>query len=137
MAEEVVATFSGPLSSFSINLTLENASKSAVRSFGISGRTAKFPVTWDTFGAFSGPATVMSTVGLDTEVVYVRFSNFDPGETLKFNGIDPDFTGDASSGVRVLDMSGARTVVQFADGTSAFGEFKATDKGTLQAVMTK
>jgi hypothetical protein len=137
MAEEVVATFSGPLNSFSINLTLENASNSVVRAFGISGRTAKFPITWDTFGTFSGPASVTSKVGADTEVILLRFANFDPGDTLNFNGIDPDFTGDISSGVRVLDISGARSVVLFADGSTGFGEFDATDEGTLQAVITK
>jgi hypothetical protein len=137
MAEEVVATFSGPLNSFSINLRIDNASQSQVRSFGISGRTAKFPVTWDSFGAFAGPATILSTVGLDTEVVMVRFSGFDAGEQVSFSGIDPDFTGDASAGVRVLDMAGSRAVVQFSDGTTGFGEFEATDGGTLRAVISK
>ncbi len=137
MAEEVVATYSGPLNSFSINLTLENASNSVVRAFGISGRTAKFPITWDTFGTFSGPATVTSTVGTDTEVIFLRFSNFDPGDTLNFSGIDPDFTGDISSGVRVLDISGARAIALFADGSTGFGEFEATDEGILRAIITK
>jgi hypothetical protein len=137
MAEEVVATFSGPLNAFSINLKLDNSSKSDVRVFGISGRTAKFPITWDSFGAFSGPAIVTSTVGIDTEVVLVRFANFGPGDTVNFNGIDPDFTGDSSSGVRVLDMSGSRAVVIFADGATAFGEFEAVDDGTMRTVITK
>jgi len=137
MAQELVATFSGPLNSFSINLTLDNSSKCSVRAFGISGRTAKFPTTWDSFGSFSGPAAVTSTTGLDTEVVFIRFSNFDPGDKVKFAGIDPDFTGDTSSGVRVLDMSGARIVVLFSDGITGFGEFEATDKGTLRAIITK
>ena len=137
MAEEVVATFSGPLNSFSINLTCENATNSDVRAFGISSRTAKFPTTWDSFGGFSGPATVTSTEGLDTEVVLVRFANFGPGDTVTFSGIDPDFTGDTSSGVRVLDMSGSRAIVLFADGSTGFGEFEATEAGTLRAVITK
>jgi len=137
MAEEVVATFSGPLNSFSINLTLENATRSDVRAFGISTRTAKFPMTWDSFGVFSGPATVTSTAGIDTEVVMARFANFGPGDVVTFSGIDPDFTGDSSSGARVLDMSGSRAVVLFADGSTGFGEFDATDDGTLQAVITK
>jgi hypothetical protein len=137
MAEEVVGTFAGPLNSFSINLRLDNASRSQIRSFGISGRTAKFPVTWDDFGTFAGPATVLSTTGLDTEVVLVRFSGFDPGEQVAFTGIDPDFTGDTSSGVRVLDLSGARAYVLFSDGLTGFGEFEPTDGGTLRAVITK
>lgn len=137
MAEEVVATFAGPLDSFSINLTLGNASRSQVRSFGISGRTAKFPVTWDSLGAFSGPATVLSTTGLDSEVALVRFSGFAPGEQVTFRGIDPDFTGDTSAGVRVLDLSGTRALVLFSDGTTGFGEFEPTDEGTLRAVIPK
>jgi hypothetical protein len=137
MAEEVVATFKGPLNSFSINLTVKNDSKSDIRMFGISGRTAKFPVTWDNFGAFAGPATLTSTVGLDTEVVVQRFSNFNPNETVDFNGIDPDFTGDLSSGVRVLDIEGSRAVVIFSDGESGFGEFEVNDNGELQAILTK
>ena len=137
MAEEVVATFAGPLDSFSINLTLDNATNSQVRTFGISGRTAKFPVTWDDFGFPTGPATVISTDGLDSEVVLVRFANFSSGQQESFNGIDPDFTGDVSAGVRILDISGSRALVLFADGTSGFGEFQPTDEGTLQAVISK
>ena len=76
MAEEVVATFSGPLDSFSINLTIDNASNSDVREFGISGRTARFPVTWDSFGSLAGPVTATATNGVDTEVVMVHLSNF-------------------------------------------------------------
>ncbi|MCX4823919.1 hypothetical protein OG883_29400 [Streptomyces sp. NBC_01142] len=137
MAEEVVATFAGPLDSFSINLNLGNASSSEVQSVGISGRTAKFPVTWDSMGTFAGPATLASTVGVDTEVVVVNFSGFSPGEQVSFTGIDPDFTGASSAGVRVLDMSGARAFVQFADGTTGFGEFEATTAGALRAVISK
>lgn len=137
MAQEVVATFSGPLDSFSINLTLENATRVQIRAFGISARTAKFPITWDSFGVAAGGVVITSTVGLDTEVVMVRFSNFNPGATVSFNGIDPDFTGDISSGVRVLDMLGARAIVMFADGTSGFGEFEVDDNGTLRAIITK
>ena len=137
MAEELVATFSGPLNSFSINLTLQNASKADIREFGISARTAKFPITWDTFGSPSGPATITSTTGLDSEVVLVGFANFTPGSTMKFNGIDPDFTGDTSSGVRVLDMAGTRVTALFSDGSTAFGEFEVTDDGMLRATMSK
>lgn len=137
MAEELVAEFSGPLDSFSINLTLDNATSTTIRGFGISGRTAKFPVTWDSFGSASGPVNVLSTTGLDSEVVTVRFSNFTGGEQVQFTGIDPDFTGDVASGVRVLDMAGARAMVQFGDGTSAFEEFEPTDEETLQAVLTR
>ena len=67
----------------------------------------------------------------------MRLSNFVPGDTLNFNGIDPDFTGDNSSGVRVPDISGARAVELSADGSTGFGEFEPTDEGTLQAVITK
>ncbi|MFI9080026.1 hypothetical protein ACIGW8_26750 [Streptomyces sioyaensis] len=137
MAEEVVATFAGPLNSFAINLTLNNASSSVVQSVGISGRTAKFPVTWDSMGTFAGPATLTSTVGVDTEVVIANFSGFGPGEQVSFSGIDPDFTGAPSAGVRVLDMAGARAFAQFADGTTAFGEFEATTAGALRAILSK
>ncbi|MFC5800345.1 hypothetical protein [Streptomyces formicae] len=137
MAEEVVATFDGPLNSFSINLALSNATSSEVQSVGISGRTAKFPVTWDSMGTFGGPATLTSTVGVDTEVVIANFTGFSPGEQVSFTGIDPDFTGAPSAGVRVLDMAGTRAFAQFADGTTGFGEFEATTAGTLRAVISK
>ncbi|MZE81339.1 hypothetical protein [Streptomyces xinghaiensis] len=137
MAQEVVATFAGPLSSFSVNLTINNGSGAQVQSFGISGRTAKFPVTWDSMGSFSGPATLTSTVGVNTEVVIANFSGFAPGEQVAFSGIDPDFTGSASAGVRILDIAGSRAYVLFSDGTTAFGEFEATTAGTLRAVMSK
>jgi hypothetical protein len=137
MAEEVVATFSGPLDSFSVNLTLDNASASDVRAFGVSGRTAKFPVTWDTFGTYAGRPTLISTTGEDTEVVMVKFANFSPGLSVTFSGLDPDFTGDASSGVRILDLEGSRAIVFFADGTTGFGVFEPTDDATLRAVITK
>ena len=137
MAQEVVATFTGPLNSFSINLTIENASKSEIRELGLSGRTAKFPVTWDSLGTLSGPAVLTGTAGLDSEVVLLSFSNFGPGATVKLVGIDPDFTGDSASGVRVLDMAGARVSALFGDGTSGFGEFQATDDGMLRATLAK
>ncbi|MEE9454530.1 MAG: hypothetical protein V3V13_09140 [Paracoccaceae bacterium] len=137
MAQELTATFSGPLDSFSINLALNNATRSDIRAFGISSRTAKFPIIWDSFGTASGPATVTSLNGVDTEVLMARLSNFGPGETLTFTGIDPDFTGDSSSGVRVLDMQGAHAIAIFSDGTTGFGVFDVDDNGTLTAVMTK
>lgn len=137
MADEVVATFSGPLNSYSINLSITNAANTDVRTFGISGRTAKFPITFDSMGSFSGRANLVSTAGIDTEVVLARFSNFGPGEMVTFSGVDPDFTGDSSSGVRVLDMSGSRAMVSFADGTTGFGEFEPTEDGTLRAVITR
>ncbi|WP_149181995.1 hypothetical protein [Streptomyces sp. TRM49041] len=137
MAQEVVATFAGPLGSFSVNLTINNGSSAQVQSVGISGRTAKFPVTWDSMGSFAGPATLTSTVGVNTEVVIANFSGFAPGEQVSFTGIDPDFTGAPSAGVRVLDLAGARAYALFSDGTTAFGEFEATTAGTLRAVMAK
>lgn len=137
MAQELVATFSGPLNSFSINLTLQNASSTDVREVGISTRTAKFPIIFDSFGGFSGPAVLLGTDGVDTEVVTARFSNFSPNDTVVFSGIDPDFQGDVSSGVRVGDFQGSRLLVLFADGSTAFGEFEATNAGTMRAVATQ
>ena len=136
MAQELVATFDGPLDSFSINLHLQNASNSDVREFGISTRTAKFPVLFDTFGGYSGPATLVATDGVDTEVVTARFANFAPDKAVKFAGIDPDFQGDVSSGVRVGDFIGTRILVLFSNGATAFGEFEPTNDGKLRAVAT-
>ncbi len=137
MAQELVATFDGPLDSFSINLNLQNASSTDVREIGVSARTAKFPILFDTFGAYSGPATLVGTDGIDTEVVTARFANFSPDKAVKFSGIDPDFQGDVSSGVRVGDLIGSRLLVLFADGTTGFGEFQPTNDGKLRAVATK
>ena len=138
MAEEVVATFDGPLDSFSITLSITNSSTLSVRTFGISGRTAKFPVTWDSFGTYSGaPVVHTGNTGLDTEVVLAHFTGFDNGKTVKFTGIDPDFTGDVSSGIRILDLTGCRATVFFSDGTTGFGEFEATENNKLRAVLTR
>jgi len=137
MAQELVATFDGPLNSFSINLSLQNASTGDVREVGISTRTAKFPILFDTFGSYSGPATLVGTDGVDTEVVTARFANFAPDKTVKFAGLDPDFQGDVSSGVRVGDLAGTRLLVLFADGSTGFGEFEPTNDGKLRAVATK
>ncbi|HLO94056.1 MAG TPA: hypothetical protein VK195_07045 [Burkholderiaceae bacterium] len=137
MAQEMVATFDGPLNSFSINLSLQNASNADIREFGISARTAKFPILFDTFGSFSGPVTLVGVDGVDTEVVTARFANFSPDKSVKFSGIDPDFQGDVSSGVRVGDFIGSRLLVLFADGTTGFGEFQPTNDGKLRAVATK
>jgi len=137
MAQELVATFDGPLDSFSINLSLQNASSGEVREVGVSTRTAKFPILFDTFGSYSGPATLVGTDGVDTEVVTARFANFSPDKAVKFVGMDPDFQGDVSSGVRVGDFAGSRMVVLFADGSTGFGEFQPTNDGKLRAVATK
>ena len=137
MAQELVATFDGPLDSFSINLSLQNASSGEVREVGVSTRTAKFPILFDTFGSYSGPATLVGTDGVDAEVVTARFANFSPDKAVKFVGMDPDFQGDVSSGVRVGDFAGSRMVVLFADGSTGFGEFQPTNDGKLRAVATK
>jgi len=137
MANQLRASFAAPLDSFSINLTLENQTKCDIVGFGISGRTSKFPITWDSFGVFGGPANVVSTVGVDTEVVFLRFQNFGPGDSVTFSGIDPDFTGDVSSGVRVGDIAGGRIVVLFSDGTTGFGEFVEGGGGILVAEAAK
>ena len=137
MAQELVATFEGPLDSFSINLNLQNASSGEVREVGVSTRTAKFPILFDTFGSYSGPATLVGTDGVDTEVVTARFANFSPDKAVKFVGMDPDFQGDVSSGVRVGDFAGSRMVVLFADGSTGFGEFPPTNDGKLRAAATK
>lgn len=137
MADEVVASFAGPLSSFGFNLSVTNSTPTEVRAFGISARTARFPVVFDSMGTFSGPATLVGVSGVDTEVVMVRLSGFTTGELVRFNGMDPDFTGDTSSGVRVFDLEGARFIVLFADGTTSFGEFHVKQDGTLKAVATK
>jgi len=137
MADEVVASFAGPLNSFGFTLSVTNSTPVEVRGFGISGRTARFPTTFDSMGTFSGPATLVSTTGVDTEVVLVRLAGFTTDETIRFTGIDPDFTGDSSSGTRVFDLEGARFVALFADATTAFGEFRVKQDGTLKAVATK
>jgi hypothetical protein len=90
MAEEVVATFSGPLSAVvgpppvaGSELTVHNATSHNIKEFGISGRTAKFPVTWDEFPKPSGgPVGDVTIVGENTEVVMVRFQHFNPTETV-------------------------------------------------------
>ncbi len=135
MANEVVATFPKPLDSFSINLRIENNTTTTVRAFGLSGRTAKFPITWDSTGSFSGSATITGITGLDTEVVFIRFSGFGQGETVSFSGIDPDFTGDVSSGVRVIDIVGSRSIVLFGDGSTGFGEYEVNGNGDLVAII--
>lgn len=137
MADTVIATFDGPLDGFAINLTITNDADGEIRAFGISGRTARFPMTWDSFGAFSGPATLGTVTGVDTEVIMARFTNFGSGDTIRFTSVDPDFTGDNVSSVRVLDLEGCKTTVLFSDGTTAFGCFEVTTDAELRAVMVK
>lgn len=137
MTDTVIATFEGPLDGFSINLSVLNSTTSDIRVFGISGGTAKFPLVWDSFGAYSGPATLGTTTGVDTEVVMVRFTGFSANETVRFTGIDPDFMNDNVSSVRVLDIMGAKAIALFADGTSAFAVFEPTIDGKLRAVLVK
>ena len=128
------ATIAGPLDFSQINLTIENTGGADIVSFGISGRTAKFPITWDNFGTFSGPATLDSTVGVDTEVVIHEFSNFGPGDSVSFNVIDADFTGAPSSAVRVGDIAGSQAMMKLSDGTTLFGEFRPNGSGSLHVV---
>ncbi len=113
-AESVTATFPGPLDSFSINLTIVNGSSESIVSFVLDGQRETDAITWDSMGSFSGPATLEMLNGEDTEVVVAIFSGFDPGEAVSFTGIDPDFTGDPSSGVTIGDIAGLRSAVETA-----------------------
>lgn len=150
MADEVVATFSGPLNSVvgsapgGSTLTVRNATNENIREFGISGRTAKFPIRWDVFPEPRGSAVgTVAITGVNTEVVMVTFPDFNPGETVEFKDpatsveIDADLARDPISNVKVLDLEGARAVAVLASGATAFGEFEATANGTLRAVLTK
>jgi len=134
MAHDVIASFGGPLSGFAIELSVVNTSGIEVKAFGISGRTARFPITFDSMGMFSGPATLTGVSGVNTEVIIAHLNGFTPDETVRFEGIDPDFTGDNSSGVRVFDLEGCRFLVIYADGSNGSGEFAIDDEGTLRAV---
>ena len=76
MAEEAVATFIGPLNSFSINLRIENATQTEIRAFGISGRTAKFPITWETFvSATSNGYTPQSPLPCVWTIIMMRWAS--------------------------------------------------------------
>lgn len=133
----VMATISGPLSSTDVVLTIENDGSEDVAAFGISGRTSRFPVTWDNFSGFSslptGSATRTNTVGVDSEVVLVEFSGFIPGESVVFDRIEGDFTGDPNSGVRVGDIAGSQAMVRLSNGITFTGEFRPDGNGSLVA----
>lgn len=144
MADLVVATFA-PLNATvpAAQLRVQNDSGLTldVDRFGISGRTAKFPVTWDGFAVAADPTqSVVSISGVGDEVVFVTLNNFDAGDFVTFT-VDADFTGDPNppspSVVRVLDISGARAMVVFSDNTTAFGVFEPAVDGSLRAVMLK
>ena len=63
MTEKVIASFPGYLLSTSVNLSIENATSWEIVGFGLSARTSKFPIVWDTVGYFSGGADVIKTEG--------------------------------------------------------------------------
>jgi hypothetical protein len=129
---KVIAIFSKPMNSIASKITILNKTNKDIRGFGLSGRATKYPITWDTFGGVTGPVTVTSTNGVDTNDVYVKFNGFDPGEKVSF-GLDADFTGDNSSSVRVRDLKGAKAIAQLDNGKFLFGEFKKDSKGNLSA----
>lgn len=131
---KVTAIFSKPMNSTANKITIVNKTNRDIRGFGLSGRVTKYPITWDSFGGASGPVTVTSTKGVDTNDVYIKFSGFDPGEKVSF-GLDADFTGDKSSGVRVRDLRGVRAIAQLDNGKFLFGEFKKDSHGNLSAVL--
>jgi hypothetical protein len=152
MANEVVATFAAPLnrnlngSAFANSLTIANAANATLDSFGISGRTARFPVTWSRFDGFvanpGSAVALQNTVGVGSEVVHVTFAGFDPTESASFTQIDADFTNEPQppdSVVEVLDLEGARAVAILVGGASATGEFEVAIVGgnaVLRAVLT-
>ena len=136
MAEEFILSFAGSGEDTARACKLYNGTNAVIRNVGISARTAKFPITWDYFEAMDGSATLLHTEGLDTEVIFFYFANFNAGEVVYFNAIDPDFSGDNNSWVQVGAIAGSRVIVVYEDGTSGFGELQI-DKGTLQAVISK
>ena len=105
---QILAGFPGPLDSYSINLMIINNTNQPIWLFTLNGRYAHHgPLIWDSMGTFAGPATLRHLKGVDTQSVMAVFSGFDPGETVTFTGIDPDFIGDPSSGVRVGEIAGS------------------------------
>ena len=133
--------FEGFADSYARKCIFSNETGTLATIIGLSSRTAQFPVTWSNFGQIEGAddsntPSLEKMDGKDTEVIQFYFSYFFSGSKVIFNGIDPDFTGDTNSGVKVEALVGSRVTVFFQDGYQGFGEFQISD-GKLQAVVTR
>ena len=113
--------FPGPLNSYHVDLYIANGSSFSVEMIVIDGSVV-MPnhIIWDSFGTFEGPATIMALVGEDTQTVTATFVGFDPGETCRFDTLDPDFPNQPN--VAVVQLAGVACTV-FADGCGAEGVF--------------
>jgi hypothetical protein len=109
----ITATFPGPLSSFSINLTIANNTQSPLRKLVLTGRFIRpLAIIWDSMGSFSSASgvTLNGCTGVDTDTVVCSFTGFEPGRSGTFSGIDPDYEGDPSAGITVGDLAGVRSI---------------------------
>ncbi len=95
----LVGGFPGSLESFAIDLAFVNNTTATIDQLIVSGRRAN--VVWDSFGTQEVTGVTASLDGEDTDTVRIRLGGFGPGKTLSFIGIDPDLTGEPSSGVTV------------------------------------
>src|SRR5437867_766741 len=64
--DNITATFPGGAGSFAINLRLTNNTTASNVIFQIRGQNAvQCPLVWDTFGTYTGAATLVSVTGVD------------------------------------------------------------------------
>jgi len=129
----LVGSTSGPDSSYSINFDFGNTGPTSIQSLSIDGSTAAVgTVVWDSIGSIGGTANVSSSSGEDTSIMSFLFSSFGVGDTFSLGGIDPDLSGDASSGVTIGDLIGTTISAMFSDQSTVIGTFvddPGRDKG--------
>jgi len=117
---------SGPDDSFSINFSFLNGplSTANVSSILVDGTTGvAYPVIWDNVFSIVGPAGgTVGVSGLDTSLVTLSFTDFNPGETMSLS-LDPDKAGEPAYGATISEMIGVGALFAFEDGSTWQGVF--------------
>lgn len=117
---------SGPDSTFDIRFSFSNgpASTANVSSILIDGTTGiAYPVIWDDVFNIVAPAGgTVGVAGLDSSMLTLSFTSFNPGETMALN-LDPDKAGEPSFGATISDMIGVGALFSFEDGSTWQGVF--------------
>jgi len=111
LPQTVTFTFPGPLDGWQIDLYIANGAPVDVDAIVLDGSPVDpYPILWDSYGTFGGPAILDTITGEDTHVLTATFIGFEPGETVYFLTMDPDYDG-GDPGVPISGLAGVECQV--------------------------
>ncbi len=127
-AAVISGSVAGPDDTFTIDMLFQNDLSSTlnITSMSIDGGSAT-PVAllWDSL-SYTGPTgATVGVSGVDTSVLTFTFGGdgWNPGESFRVHGVDPDAVDDPFYGATVLSLLGTKVTFGFSDSSSKVFSF--------------